>query len=165
MRAEAGVDDLADAVALGAGRQPGPGGQHGLGRLVALVAAEDEVDRRQHPMLLEQIDDLEPRRREQPPPGLRGAPACPAALRVVRRFLVEAGRVVVRPAVDQRRQQVQAIVRLVADQVQVVELHRAAVLDDRRGRPAHRGDPLGQLGGVADRRRQAHQPHARRAGG
>ena len=81
-RPQAGVDDLADAIALGAGGQPRAGGQHCLGGLVALVAAEDEVDRRQHPVLLEQIDDLEPRRREQAaaaPAPRRVAAGCPSS--------------------------------------------------------------------------------------
>ena len=165
MRAQPRVDDLADAIALVAGRQPGARGQHRLRRLVALVAAEDEVDRRQHLMLLQQVDDLEPRRREQPSPGLCGATPRPAALGAARRLLVEASRVAVQATVDQRRQQVHPVVRLVADEVQVLELHRPAVLDDRRGRSANRRDPLGQLGGVADRGRQAHQPHTASAGG
>ena len=113
-------------------------------------------------MLLEQIDDLEARRREQPPSRLRRAAPRPAPLRAARRLFVEAGGVAVHPTVDQRRQEVHAVVGLVADQVEVVELHRSAVLDDRRRRAADGGDPLGQLGCVADRGRQAHQPHPSR---
>ncbi len=41
------VDDLVDRLALGAVGQPHPGVDDVPGRLLALVAAEDEVDRRQ----------------------------------------------------------------------------------------------------------------------
>ena len=52
-RAQPGVDDLANPIAFGATGQPGTGSHHRLGGLVALVATEDEVDRRQHPVLFE----------------------------------------------------------------------------------------------------------------
>ena len=64
---QAGVDDLADAVALGAGRQAQARRRGRTGRLVALVAAEDEHDRRQQLALLEQVDGLDPARRVEHP--------------------------------------------------------------------------------------------------
>jgi hypothetical protein len=61
----------------------------------------------------------------------------------------------------ERRQQVQAVVGAIADEVEVVELHRTPLLDHGVVGPA-RSDPLGQLARVADGRRQADQLHVAR---
>ena len=155
---QAGGDDLPDAVALFGRRQPHPSGRARPRRLLALVAAEDEHDRRQQPALLEQVDRLDPPRRvEHPPTAAPRRPLGAAAPRPPHRRRVEAHRVRVRPPALERLQEVQPVVRAVADQVAVVEVHRPAQLDHRRRRSPHRLDPGRQLGGVAHRRRQAHQ--------
>ena len=59
---EAGLDDGADACLFVARGQPHSGGEARAGGLVALVAAEDEDDRRQQLALGEEVDDLEPAR-------------------------------------------------------------------------------------------------------
>ena len=51
---------------------------------------------------------------------------------------------------------------LVTDQVVVVQANRPPVLDDGTRGAAHGGDPLGQLGRVADGRREADQAHPHR---
>ena len=136
--AQTGVDDLSDPIALSTVRQPGPRREHDLGGLIALVATEDEVNGRQHLMLLEQIDDLETRRREQPATCLCRATTGAGTLRTARRLFVETGGIVIDPSVHQGGQQMHAIVGLVADQIQVVELHRTTILDDRGRWPSDR---------------------------
>jgi hypothetical protein len=82
--------EVAEAIArrsrgcgpLVGGGEPQTGVEAGCGGVVALVAAEDEVDRRQHRLVVEQLDDVDPagvnRRRgprRRPPcggPGGRG---------------------------------------------------------------------------------------------
>ncbi len=113
--------------------------------------------------MLEEVDDLDaPGGVEDPAPAppQRAVGAAAAAAAHGRR--VEAGRLRVGAAVDERLQEVEAVVGAVADEVGVVELDRSAQLDHRRGRAADGGDPVGQLGSVADRGRQAHQLHVRR---
>ena len=61
--------------------------------------------------------------------------------------------------VDQRRQQMEAVRALVADEVEVLELDRAPLLDDGRGRSAHGRDPVGELLGIGHGGGQAHEPH------
>ena len=56
---ETGVDDLANPVAVVAGREADARGKHRTCRHVALVAAEDEVDRRQHLVAVEHVDHVE----------------------------------------------------------------------------------------------------------
>ena len=73
-RPEAGVDDPPDPVAIVVGREAQAGVETGPGSFVALVAAEDEVDRRQHATCVEQLDGLDPPRRVE-----RAAPAPPQA--------------------------------------------------------------------------------------
>ena len=62
---EARLDDGADAGSFVAGGQPDSGGEAGAGCLVALVAAEDEHDRREELALGQEVDDLEAARREE----------------------------------------------------------------------------------------------------
>ena len=72
--------------------------------------------------------------------------------------VVELQGVAVGAAVDEHRAAVCSRSRvLVRHEVLVLQLDRALALDDRRGRSAHGGDPLGQFGDVAHRRRQAHE--------
>ena len=140
------------------GRQAQPGGEARPRRLVALVAAEDEHDRRQQLALLEEVDGLDPARRvEHAPAAAAGRSLVARGPAAPHRRGVEAHGVGVGPAADERLQQVQAVVGAVADEVAVVEAHRPAQLDDRRRRAADRLDPRRQLGRVADRRRQADQ--------
>ena len=153
-----GVDDLPDAVALGAGGEPHPGGQARAGGFVALVAAEDEHDRRQQLALLEQVDGLDPTGGVE-----HAASAAPrwslvaGQAPVAHRRGVEAGGLGVGPPSVERLEEVQPVVGAVADEIAVVEAHRAAQLDDRGGRPADGLDPGGQLARVAHRRREAHE--------
>ena len=58
------IDDVANLLALGLAGQSNAGLVARRRRLVALVAAEDEVDRRQEVAVAQQVDDVEPRRRE-----------------------------------------------------------------------------------------------------
>ncbi len=114
---------------------------------------------------VEQLDGLDPAGRVQHAPA--AAPHRPVVRRAGRPGRahgggVEAGRVGVGPPADERLQQVHPVVRAVADEVAVVEADRPAQLDDRRRRAAHGLDPRRQLGGVADRRREADQAHVRR---
>jgi hypothetical protein len=57
---------------------------------------------------------------------------------------------------------VEALGLAVPDQVQVPQLDGAALLDDRRRRPPHGLDPVGQVLGVGHRGRQAHEAHVGR---
>ena len=97
--------------------------------VVARGPAEDEVDRRQQVLVGEPVDHVEPAGREEAAPR-------PAALRTGRgrpeRLGVEAVRLGVGPAVDERRQQVEVGRALVADEVEVHELDGPLLLDDRR---------------------------------
>ena len=151
------IDDRPDGLALGGRGEAHTGGGRPR-RLVALVAAEDEEDRRQHRALGEQVDRLQPPRRVEhplPAPPRRSAKRAASAYRLG----VDAAGVGVGHPVDERRQELQAVVRAVADEVVVVEAHRPARLDDGGRRAPHRLDPRRQLAGVADRGGQAHQPH------
>ena len=159
--AERGVDDLADARrARSPVGEPQPGVEALLGRLVARVAAEDEVDRRQHPLA---------RRAARRP---RPAAACTAG----------AGRAAPRVALPRRRAAAASASsrgspsgfgrpstnvgsRCRRSWVRSPTRYRFSSSTGRRssmiavGRPAHRRDPVGQLLGVRHRGRQAHQPH------
>src|SRR6185436_13659209 len=102
---EAAVDDLADALALVARRQVQPGVEAGLGRLIALVATEDEVDGGEHVLALEAFDDLDPGRRVELAPGVGGPSAAgPTAAPAAGRLVVEPPRLGVGTSVQQRRQ-------------------------------------------------------------
>ncbi len=85
---------------------------HGV---VAGRPAEDEVDGREHVVLLEQLEHLDPPGCEQPAP--RPAPHT----RMPQRLGVEGHRLRIGPAVDQRRQEQQPLGSLVAEQVQIVQ--------------------------------------------
>ncbi len=115
-------------------------------------ATEDEIDRRQHVAFAQQVDDFGPARCVQ---GLSPAPAHGRG--VARRAAVEGGGLGVGPSVHQRGQEVDPIRAAVAEQVQVVQQHRAPFFDDRRRRSAHGLDPVGELLGVGHRGGQAHE--------
>ena len=132
-----------------------PASTHGLGGVVARRPAEDEVDRRQHRRVVEPLHHLDPPGRVEPPP----APLAPVAAPAPHRLAVEAARLGVGPAVDQGGQQVEALGRAVAHQVEVLEAHGPRVLHDGRRRAPHGRHPVGQLVGVRHGGRQAHQPH------
>ena len=138
--------------------QPHPGVDDVTGRLLTLVAAEDEVDRRQQVARSQQVDRLDPAWGvEHPltaPPG-RTLPVSSAP----NGLSVDLRRIRVREPTDERGQEVQLVVGAITDEVVVVETHRAARLDHHRRRPTHRLDPGGQLVGVAHGRRQAHEAH------
>ena len=65
--AEAGADDLADAIPLGRGREPHARIEAGGCGVGARGAAEDEVDRGEHPLVFEQLDDFDAPGRVEPP--------------------------------------------------------------------------------------------------
>ena len=155
--AEAGVDDLADTFAVGAGGQSRASRYQPPRCLVALVAAEDEEDRRQHSLSFEKIDHFQPRRGEQTPTGLLAALAITPGAEGG--FLVESGRLGVRAGVHEGGQEVETVVGLVADEEEVVEPHRSAVLDDGAGGATNGADPISELGRIAHSRRQAHEAH------
>ena len=140
-----------------------PASRHAAGGFVALVATEDEVDRRQHATRVEQLDRLDPPRRVERAPATAPQTALvrPAATEADRRR-VEPRRVGVRTMLDERGQQMEAIVGAVADEIEVVELHRSPLLDHGIRRTTDGADPLGQLPRVAHGRRQADQLHTSR---
>src|SRR6266516_4166103 len=74
------VEELGDAVALVAGGEVDVGGAALGQRLVAARPGEDEVDRRQQALLLQQVDDLDPARHPVAPDRLR--PGAAVAARV-----------------------------------------------------------------------------------
>ena len=146
---------------------------------VAAHPAEHEHDRGQQPVAVEPVDHVDAARDPDAaavadlapvsglaPPALvpRGTPVADAAARpvvpgqldelVVDRgaLLDEAGRSV---DVGGGEQVEQAL----ADHDVLVERHRAALLDDRRGVAAHRLQPLAELLGVRHRGRQRDQGH------
>jgi hypothetical protein len=129
-----------------------------LERLVAAGTGEDEVDGGQQPFGLQQVDDLHPGRHPAPPD--RPWPAAAAALAVA------AGAPLPLAPPGQRRVGDHAVaagdehrVQLAADQVVVVEGDRPALLDHDIGGASGRLQPLAELLGVGDRRRQARHPH------
>ena len=153
------LGDLVDARAFLVVGEPQAGRHAGACGLFALCPTEDEVDRRQQIALGELLDRLHPARSGQlalPAPPRRPIVTAPAP--ESHGAGIEAQRVGVRAPVDDRRQQPQPVVGDVADVVEVVELHRSSLLEHDAGRTADRFDPLGELVGVAHRRRQAHQP-------
>ena len=146
--------DLAPLVGGGEALAFAPALGHGV---VACRPAENEIDRRQHAVVGQQIDHLDP------PGGEKPAPRPPAHPGVAERLGIQGCGLRVGPAVHQGRHQQQAIGALVAEQVEVVQLHRAPLLDNGRGLSPNRGDPVGQLLRVRDRRRQADEVHRRGA--
>ncbi len=156
------LGDLGDPLPLLRLGEPHPRRQAGVDRLVAARPAEDEVDRRQHALVVEPVDGLDPPRRVQPAPGpaphRRPAPA--------RRPGIEPGSFRIGPqldrpvgcfGLDERREDVDLLRLFVAHQVEVPEPHRAPFLDDRLGLAAHGLDPVGELLRVGHRGRQAHE--------
>jgi len=99
--AEACLDDVADAFAIGGAGEVHAGSDHAARCLVALVATEDEADGRQHPVPLERLDHFEPRWCEQAPSALLLVALAVAT--AARGFRIEAHRVVVGAAVHQHR--------------------------------------------------------------
>ena len=157
--AEPLVDDRRDRVALGCRGEPDPGRDDAAGGLLALVSAEDEEDRRA-------AGCGRPGARSSRAGSACRAPAgrCPRSGRrpydprprtAAASILLASG---IRVALDERRQEVEPVVGAIADEIVIVEPHRSPGLDHRRRRPADGLDPRRQLGRVAHRRRQAHQP-------
>ena len=121
--------------------------------LVAARPAEDEIDGGEEAVLGQQVDRLSPPGGEQPAAAVLAAPTGVAA-RAVRALAPGVGAVV-----HKGGQEDQAIASAVPDQEQVVQRDGAALLDDGPGRAPYRAHPVGQLLGVGDRGRQAHQVH------
>jgi hypothetical protein len=143
-----------DAFALLHGGQAHAGIEalpHGV---VAGVAAEDEVDGRQHVLLVQAVGHLHPAGRVEPAPApLPGPPVATAG------GGVQAGGLGVGAAGDEDGEEVEPLGLPVSREVEVAQLHRAPLLDDRLGGSPHGRDPVGQLLGVRHGGRQAHQPH------
>jgi hypothetical protein len=146
-----GLDDVADPRPLVWFGQPEPGGHARLGCVVTGGAAEDEVDGGQQLGVGQVLDDLDPPGGEVAPP--QPAPAHGGA----QRLGIEAAGLRVGPTVDDGGQQMQLGRRSIADHVQVVQLDRPPLLDDRLGGAPHGRDPLGQLGRVRHGGRKADQ--------
>ena len=148
---EVRVGDAPQRDPLGGVGEPDPAVEALLDRLVAAGAGEHEHDRGQHPLVGEPLDHL-------------GAPRLVAAAAgaPVRRASAR-GRRAGRPTgfgrqlavvVDERRQEVQLLGAPLADHVEVHELDRPALLDDRLGLAAHGLHPRRDLLGVRDGGRQ-----------
>ncbi len=152
------LDDLADAGPLLRPGEAQPRADAGRDGVVAGGAAEDEVDRREHLLLGQQLDHVDPAGGGIATAGSATAPAPPRVAGVG----VEAAAVRVGPAVDEGGQHRHLPGLGVLHQVPVVEGDGPFVLDDHRRGAAHRADPVGQLGRVGDRGRQAHEAHRRR---
>ena len=154
------LENLSDPDAFVGIGEPQPAVAGDRERVVAGVAAEDEVDDREQVFLGEPLDRLEPPRRDEPATAIprrpRGPPASTAGV------AIEPVALGVGATVDQNGDEVVAIGGRVADEVQVLEFDGTLVLDDRRGRAPDRLDPLPQLTGVRHRRRQADEPHVGR---
>ena len=160
-RGDLEVAELQDLGPLGVAGQPDVGRPALLHRLVAAGPGEDEVDRGQQALGLQQVDHLDP--------GRHPAAAHPALAPGVAALGVAAGAPVALPPAGQRRvrHHVGAAgdeqrVQLAADQVVVVQRDRAALLDHHLGRAPGRLQPLAELLGVGHRRRQARHQHVDR---
>ena len=86
-----------------AGGEPDASSKAGLGGFVALVAAENEIDGRQHSFLLEPINDLDARRWIQPARAMTAAAAA-TTFPLVRALFCEPHGHCVGSVVDQRGQ-------------------------------------------------------------
>jgi hypothetical protein len=136
--------------------QPDVAGPALLEGLVAAGPREDEVDGRQQPLGLQQVDHLDPGRHPATADRPGAVALVRAALGVAARpplALAAAGEGgvgdhVVASGHEQR-------VQLAADQVVVVEGDRAALLDHHLGGAPGRLQPLAELLGVGHRRRKA----------
>jgi hypothetical protein len=126
---ESRVEDLPDRLALGTIGQAHAGIGHLAGGFPALIAAEDEVDRRKQVPCGQQVNGVQATRRVQhtlPAPPGGALPVTPASDRLG----VDLRCVGVGKAADERRQEVQLVVRTVADEVVVIEAYRPPRLDD-----------------------------------
>ena len=133
--------------------EPQPGADAGGHGVVARGPAEDEVDAPGAGPAGEQLDDLDPAGRGVAP-ARPAPPGCASCHGDRCRTGSPSG---FGAAVDQGREQLQLLGLGVVDQEPVVEADRPLVLDDDRGRAPHGLDPVGQLGGVRHRGREADQ--------
>ncbi len=164
-RGDLEVDELADLGLLRRAGEPHPGGA-ALGQgLVAAGAGEDEVDRRQQPLALQQVDHVDagrhPVARADPAPATGSLQRASPGAAAVPRPLAAAGQGGVRhrPTVAAPHQQ---RVQLVAHQVVVVQRDGAALLDHHLGRAPGGLEPLAELLGVGHGRRQRRHLDVRR---
>ena len=153
---------LPDPVGFGARGQAHAGLAHPLHAAVAARPAEDEVDRGKHVRLRQDLHDLlapwcvdaaVPLPRAVHPMRLDRVAAHPAVLLDPELLLIERDHVRVRQQdallLDVHR------VEATTDQVVVLQRHGPAFLDHDGRLPAERLDPLAELLGVRDGRRQA----------
>ena len=151
-----GLGDFADAGSLVGRGEPHPRLETLTGGIVTRVAAEDEIDRGEHPLVVEPLDHLDP------PRCLEAAARAPPPARRADGTSIEPRRLGIGAPVDEGLQQVGPVALAVADHVEVVQVHRSLLLDDR-GRVATDGlDPVGELLRVRDRGRKAHEVDVRR---
>ena len=159
------VDDLGDAAPLFVGGQPQRGAQALFDRGVAADPGEDERDGGQQLLVLEQLDDVGPRRASE---DVRPA-AVPAATVARTPFRKPVGLVSVRDVPQQLwvHQQLAAVLlgaaspvveqveKPLADHDVLPQRHRAVLVNDHGGVAPHGLDPAAELLGVAHRRRKA----------
>ncbi len=143
-----GLDELPDPGPLFGCGQPDPVLEAVAGGVVAGRPGEDEGDGRQHPRRSQVLDHLGASR----VPGSRWR-----GLRR-RRSSRETPSGLGLPSRSSGKHR-QPVATPFGHGEVVVELHRAVGLDDDPGRPPDRGQPGAEVGGVADRGRQAHEAH------
>ncbi|CAM5778486.1 hypothetical protein CPER28S_00197 [Cellulomonas persica] len=170
------LDHLTDLGLLGGRRQTHPGGQALLDRGLAPGTREDEHDRGQEALTVEQVDDREPGCGADPRPAAAGPPtpgavasAAPVAAvagtaSVVRRARGEQpAQVRVDRRVDARVRGVDVagvqLEQLVTYQDVLTERHGPVLAHDDGRVTAHGGEPVAELLGVRDRRRQRDELH------
>ena len=141
-----GVDDGADLCAIFLGCETHARVETLASGVVTTLAAEDEVDGREHAFAIQAFDHVHPAGREETAPR-----AAPEAGRASRRG-VQAGGLGIGAPVHERGQQVQVLGLPVSDEIEVVQLDGPALLDDGRGVTPHGLDPVGELLGVRHRR-------------
>ncbi len=150
-------DEGPDLVALPWAEQAHPG-THALRDCgVAAGPAEDEGDRREQALGVEALDDLHPAGRVDPARALTpsaGSPVAdppPAHLLAGQPDQLGVHRLV--SVVDEQ------VVETVSGHHVLPQRHGSVLLDDDDGVAADRHEPVAELLGVADRRRQRDEPH------
>ena len=130
--------------------------QDGVTRLVASGPAEDEVDRRQESVGGQFTQNLVP-----PGSDPAGTPTPPPTLPVLA-LVVEASPIRVGRTATVRRQAVQAALpAALGHQVVGAKPYRAPGLHDHVSRPPHSRQPVAELPGIGDRRREGDHPDLR----
>ena len=154
-----GRRDLAHLMLLGSVEERCSLSGERLRRIVAALAGEHEDDHRQPGSRSQMLDDL---RAPRPSRSHASPTLATLAARTRTRLFQQALDLGVRAPVPQGRQVDEAAVVPLKDQVAILEGHRP-LSGHHCGAVAGGGlDPCCKLVGIADRGRQAHQPHVRR---